>query len=188
MQTTAKPLLLVALIFTGGCVPFRQSGYHDDKVSLTGTGYFKGLPSHNVHEKLTWRFFGKPYLDVRGSAPFYLEVPAQNMILFVTGVDGHAVVHLLDNSTHQERSFPARDSHIGKFIGRAQSPSFHERIEESTSDRLTIGGGNGRIEARYFIDLKTPEFLREEGEIIDQGTSSTQHYVYAGGIMPAPTR
>src|SRR2546427_11930603 len=105
---------------------------------------------------------GKTYKEVRGQAPFYLDVPGKDAILFVTGRtydNGQATVHVLNYKTAKVSSFSAYDSSIGKGI----SSNGTERIESINGEKVVIPARFLDRQYRYYLDLGKPEFEKEEG-------------------------
>src|ERR1051325_6532259 len=63
--------------------------YEDERVVVTERLSFYVIPP-NVHagsDTISMRLFGKTYKEIRGTPPYYLEIPGTESILFVTGRD-----------------------------------------------------------------------------------------------------
>ena len=126
--------------------------------------------------------FEKTYKEVRGQAPFYLEIPGKNAILFVTGRtydNGQATVHVLNYKTGKEINFPAYDSNIGANISSGGA----EQIETVNGEKVIISAKFLNRRYRYYLDLEKPEFEKEEGdEPIHAG--ETNSHVWVNGKFP----
>jgi hypothetical protein len=160
-------LLIGFLLLCSGCVPSCRNIYKDDKVSVKESSLVNILNVHASKDKIIITVYGKSYEDVRGNPPYYLEIPGENSILFVTGRtfdNGQATVHIVNLATKQETNFPAYDSSIGEAIcsTNKQRDDWYERIEGLTNDELSICAVMSNRRFRYILDLKKPEFVREE--------------------------
>jgi hypothetical protein len=144
--------------------------YKDDKVTVTETlhSYIPFSVHVGVSDVISITVFGKRYKDVRGTAPYYLEIPGTNLILFVTGPDhngsGKAVVHLVNTGTKAEVHFPAYDSHIGSNICLPEKQAEFEKVESVTTNELVISAGFLDRRYHYYLDLKKPAFEKEVGD------------------------
>jgi hypothetical protein len=131
------------------------------------------------------RVFGRSYSNPRGSGLCYLEIPEKNALLFVTGQQGSAIVHLVDLTTHKERHFPAYDSVIGHEIGQHEDKaSSYERVESVAGDVVVISAAGYHTRSKYFIDWKEPKFIREERDSLVFRSNTWKHAVFEGGKFP----
>lgn len=82
---------------------------------------------------------GKTYRGVRGLAPYYLEVPGMNAILFVTEESGRITFHIHDFSTKEDIQIVG-GSGFGWGIGgeRTLSGKYRDDIESVVSNRITL--------------------------------------------------
>ena len=79
----------------------------------------------------------------------------------------------------KERSFPAFDSHIGKCI----SSDGAEKVESVSGEKVVISAKFLDRQYRYYLNLKKPEFEKEEGdEPIHAG--ETNFHVWKNGRFP----
>jgi hypothetical protein len=163
------------------CSRSARVAYQDEKVKVLRKGTVNLM---NVHASA----FGETCEDVRGQAPFYLEIPGKDSILFVTGRtydNGQATVHVLNYKTRQEISFPAYDSQIGANIvsaAKANDQRF-EKVESIDGDKLVIAAGFLDRRFRYFIDLNVPEFEKEEAIYPQRSLGLTNRYVIPHGRL-----
>lgn len=101
------------------------------------------------------------------------------------GVEGKAIVHVIDLTTKKEIHFPAYDSHIGNNIRldtglKAQDEL--EQIESVNGDKVIISAKFLDSNYRYYLDLAKPEFEKEEGSDVFEGRTNT--WVYPNGKKP----
>lgn len=165
--------------------------FQDDKMTVTETLHsFIPFSAHAaVSDTISITVFGKTYKNVRGYIPFYLTIPQKDSILFVTGagvgVEGKAIVHVVNLTTRQEIHFPAYDSRIGSDIRTDTGLTTQEeleKIERADGDKIIINARffDGRY--RYYLNLAKPEFEKEEGSDIFEGHTNT--WVYPNGEKP----
>ena len=184
---SAAILILCALL--GGCVavPSSKVAYHDDKVTVTGHTVFIYPWFSDTYSYSVLSAFGQDYPDVRGSLPCYIEIPERNSILFVTGKEGHAVVHIVDLQTKKERSCPAYDSEIGTCILPKDqvTDTSYEKVESITEDTLVLSAATYKRRFKHQIDLKQPRYIRQESEFFDDFVEHKWvSSVYEGGVRP----
>jgi hypothetical protein len=154
MKSMALLMALASLLLCS-CVPIPLSevSYHDDKVTVKYKSWWYFPWVHGVVcERDVIRVCGVPYENVRGTHPYYLQIPDTNRILFVTGGDS-AVIHIVDLDTRKAHRCRAYDSSIGMDIGR------QERIVSVENGVALITAPKGR---KYWIDLNKPKMVREE--------------------------
>ena len=161
-------------------MPSSKISYHDDKVTITGHTVFIYPWFSDTYSYSVLTAFGHEYSDVRGSLPCYIEIPERKSILFVTGKDGHAVVHIVDLETRKERNCAAYDSDIGTCIlpKDQTTDSSYEKVESVSGDVLVIGGATYQRHFKHYIDLKEPRYLRQEAEMFGKPS------IYEGGTRP----
>jgi len=164
------------------CSRSTRIAYQDTKVKVLHKDTLNFLNVHASHDEMWLVAFGKTYKEVRGQAPFYLEIPGKDSIVFVTGRsydNGQATVHVLNYKTGKAISFPAYDSNIGNCI----SSSGAERIESVSGDKVIISARFLDRHYRYYIDLTKPEFEKEEGNVPIHGGETNLH-VWLNGKSP----
>ena len=175
MKTIFVALSCVALC---SCSHSTKTAYEDDKVKALHKDTVNYLNVHASHDEMWLVAFGNTYKDVRGVAPFYLEIPGKDLILFVTGRsydNGQAIVHLINSKSKTEVHFPAYDSNVGKNIGRG------EKIISMEGDKIITGYRETDRDFRFFLDLKEPKFEKEEAEYRNQPIGTTNHVVLVNG-------
>ncbi len=167
MRRTTILACIVATVGLCSCIgPPPKEIYTDDKVKVIERTrmYFPFTNPHATSDTTSMKVFGRTYKNVRGTNPFYLEIPDRDSILFVTGRsydDGQATVHVLNLTTQNVVSFPAHDSHIGMNIG--QKERAFEKIESVKGDKLVIRANYVDRKYTYYLDIKAGKFEREEG-------------------------
>ncbi len=181
----APACLLLGCLLLGGCIPIpiSEGGYHDDKVRISDGGilYFP-WPSMGP-EWTVYKIYGHRYSKVRGHWPCYLEIPGKNTILFVTGAHGSAVVHLVDETSHKDRCFPAYNSFIGYSIGDSSNDRY-EKVESVTGDTIIISAASSgfqKTRSKYHLNLSKPCFIREERDQLEWGSDEWKHHVLEAG-------
>jgi hypothetical protein len=162
--------------------------YSDDKVTVTETlhSYIPFSAHVGISDTISIAVFDKTYENVRGYIPFYLTIPENNSILFVTGRDydnGQAEIHLVNLNTKKEIHFQAYNSHLGSNI-RQTNDWCYERIESLKDDKVIISAGRTNCQFRYYLDLKNSKFEKEEAEFWNSFSDTTNRYVYVGGKRP----
>jgi len=186
MKFFLKILFCLDLIVLSSCVPMRHELYKDDKVKVTEKGSVNLLNVHASRDTICLESFGRTFLGVRGHRPYYLEIPEKKLLLFVTGesvMGESAVIHVLNLKTKQFFLFPAYDSRIGNNICRKERDGSdrYEKIESVFGDKVVIVAHEASPGAvfnyRYYLDLKKPEFEKEEVERIGGGGSYQQVYI-----------
>jgi hypothetical protein len=182
MKSSGSLLLAVLCLALCSCAHSTKTVYQDDKVKVVNRDTINFLNVHASHDEMWLEAFGKTYKELRGQAPFYLEIPGKDSILFVTGKtydDGQAIVHVLNVKSGREFNFPAHDSRIGSYISSDDT----ERIESVNGEKVIITAKVLDRRYRYFLDLGKPEFEKEEAnEPIHPG--ETNSHVWINGVFP----
>ena len=196
-RTEFALVALVGALFSG-CAPIPRSYvlYHDDKVAVTHRNVrYYPWPCEGW-ARTDFEVYGQHYSHIRGDLNHssgakgcYLEIPGRNELLFATGEQREAIVHIVDEKTHKERHFPAYDSVIGSYIGGDGEWAW-EKVEGLSGDLLTIyagcSGGDGRGDHyvyRHYINLRESKYIRQEMEYYSHREQKQVHKVYEGGKM-----
>jgi len=186
MNLKIEILAFAACALLSSCSHETNVAYQDKKVKVLHKEEINYLSVHSSHDEMWLVAFGKTYKKVRGQAPFYLEIPGKDSILFVTGRefnDGQATVHFLNYKTGKEIHFPAYDSHIGSNISAKKTPNQSEKIQSVKGGKVVIGATFLDRQYRYYLDLEKPEFEKEEGsDPIHQ--RETNFHVWNNGKNP----
>src|ERR1035441_6195638 len=158
-------ILTLCSLLLCGCVPIPQSevAYHDSKATVKDRDVLYFPWPTIVAERSVINVCGHSYSHVRGAGPCYLEIPGKNTIMFVTGGEGSAVVHLVDMDTRKERHSRAYDSNIGNSIRPSTEAGKREceRVESAAGDTVVISAlALNKSRYKYFIDLKEPKIGR----------------------------
>lgn len=189
MKVTKTISVALMCVTHCSCSHSTRIAYEDDKVKVLHKDTVNYLNVHASSEEMWLVAFGKTYKDVRGQAPFYLEIPSKGLILFVTGgyENGRAVVHVLNYRTGKEVHFPAHDAGIGKNIiseAKANEQRF-ENVESVEGEKVVISAGFGDRRYRYYLDLQKPEFEKVEGVEPDPlHKDRTNSFVWPHGKIP----
>jgi hypothetical protein len=182
MSLEKKILAFAAYALLWSCSHSTTVAYQDDKVTVLFKDTTNHLNVHAGHGEMWLVAFGQTYKEVRGQAPFYLEIPGKDSILFVTGRtfdNGQATVHVLNYKTGKEIHFPAYDSRIGGNISTGGA----EKIESVNGRKVVISATELDRQFRYYLDLEKPEFEKEEGNVpIHPG--ETNFHVWINGKCP----
>src|SRR5262245_57236562 len=112
MKTSRLMLIAFISALHAGCVPIpvHHTMYHDPRVKITAGEIFYFPWPLFISRWSHMKVYGRHYAEVRGAEPCYLEIPQINSLLFVTGGNGKAVVHMVNINSHKEINFPAYDS------------------------------------------------------------------------------
>lgn len=164
-----RAIIVFGLLALCGCSHVTRPYYRDELVEVTEHATVHLLNVHGSTHTEILTIWGRDFKDVRGRKPCYLRIPERDMILFVTGRTydgGQATVHLAEIQTKKIISFPAYDSHIGAEIGE-QSSEWYERVLKLDGDLLVIEAASGGRKYQYYIDLKKPQFEKEEVDLPD---------------------
>ena len=178
-------ILTLCSLLLCGCLPIPQSevAYRDSKATVKDRDVLCFPWPTIVAEHSVLNVCGHSYSHVRGAGPCYLEIPGKNTIMFVTGGEGSAVVHLVDMDTRKERHFRAYDSGIGNSIRPSTEAGEreYERVESAVGDTVVIAAlALNKSRRKCFIDLKQPRFIREERDFL--GYDGKRHRcIFEGG-------
>jgi hypothetical protein len=182
MKASGSVFVMVSCLALCSCAKSTRIFYQDNKVKVLHKDTVNFLNVHASHDEMWLVAFGKTYKEVRGQAPFYLEIPGTDSIYFVTGRtydDGQAIVHVLNFKNGKEFNFPANDSRIGSDISSGDS----ERIESVKGEKVVVTARFLDRQYRYYLDLGKPEFEKEEAnEPIHPG--ETNSHVWIHGKFP----
>ena len=110
-------------------------------------------PFQNVFAHLNQEFYltvnGKTFRDVRGTVPFYLEVPQLHSIVFVTGkMDCPSIFHVYDLQSKQEKTVESGPIGFGWDMGGTNKPGapWTVYVLKATTNEITMAwqGDKGR--------------------------------------------
>ena len=162
---------LLALVFRG----IRVEKYRDYKAA--GGEYVGPLDFLAVHSSQP-RYItvnGHTYRGVRGSPPYYLDVPALNSVLFVTGdFGGQTLFHLVNLATKEHIEFEGGTSGFGGHIGanRKAGEPFTDYIEGVSSNKVTLVKRSSDWMERTILNLESKAI--EKGGTVYFDTTGTQ--------------
>jgi hypothetical protein len=157
-------LIFVALSLTS-CAGKRVETYHDKNVKAQEQN--PPLYPFNVHgSKGTFLTFdGRTYEGVRGTPPYYLELPELKSLLFVTeGRNGKVVFHVVDVQTKREVSIDGDDSGFGGHIGSEVKPGEigSDYVEKIEGNRIWISKRSFNWKETTVLNLDTKSVERLE--------------------------
>jgi hypothetical protein len=155
-------LLIVALSITS-CAGKRVETYRDTNV--TAREQNPPLYLFNVHgsKKTFLTINGKTYERVRGTPPYYLDVPELNSLFFVTeGTDGHVTFHVVDVRTKKEIAIDGDESGFGGHIGARVKPG------EIGSDYIEKAEGNRIWISKRSLNWKETTVLNLDTKAVEQ--------------------
>lgn len=178
--------LATALLLTG-CVKSTKPAYSDSNVTVVYKDTHNLLNVHAGHGHFELTVAGKTYSEVRGYIPFYVPIPEKTSILFVTGRSARAVVHVINLQTKEAVQIPAYHSHIGINI-RTNNTGTSEWVEKIAGNSIVIRAkGDLDNSYRYYLDLGTKKFEREEAEYHDPKSGKTERETLING-KPSPAQ
>lgn len=103
------------------------------------------LPFQSVFAHLSQEFYltvnGKTFRNVRGTVPFYLEVPQLHSIVFVTGkMDYSSIVHVYDLQSKEEKTFENGPIGFGWDVGGTNQPGapWTVYVLKATTNEITL--------------------------------------------------
>lgn len=108
---------------------------------------------------------GKTYSGIRGLAPYYLDVPGTNSILFVTQTAGdHIMFHIFNLSTKEDIQINGGTSGFGWGIGgsRKAGEKYTDYIESADPNHITISIHSGDWKETTVLNLATKCIERTE--------------------------
>jgi hypothetical protein len=150
------------IVFAGIVVMFlrgvRAEKYRDQKVA--GGDIMRPLDFLAAHSSSPRYLIvgGHTYRGVRGSPPYYLDVPALNSILFVTGaVGGDTTFHLVNLMTKEHIEFDGGTSGFGGMIGANRKPGdpFTDYVESASSNKVILSKHTSGWMERTVLNLET---------------------------------
>lgn len=100
---------------------------------------------------------GHTYRGIRGSPPYYLDVPTLNSILFVTGaIGGRTTFHLVNLTTLEHLEFDGGTSGFGGQIGanRSAGEPFTDYVETANADEVILSKRTSGWMERTVLNLK----------------------------------
>lgn len=162
----AFQLIFLCLICTS-CYQVHYSHYKDANVkAITVQPMFLAFPDAAANGFRTdLKVFGKTYRDVRGLEPYYINVPALDSILFVTGNNvgqAKATFYLVSVATHQVTKVDGDDSPFGIYIGwdGTYPPGATNYIASADTNGLVLVTGDSQKRVREYLDLRTKTLER----------------------------
>jgi hypothetical protein len=132
--------------------------YRDAKVSAGEVRRLWDIVAAHISRPTYLSVGGRVYHRVRGVAPYYLEVPGTNSILFVTQTpDDHITYHIFNLKTKEDIQIDGDHSGFGGSIGAAKSPGyrFGDRIESADTTRMTISTRTEGCKETMILNLNT---------------------------------
>jgi hypothetical protein len=162
------PLLVCLAVVVVAVVLFRGIGiqkYRDNKVVAGQIRRPWDVFAAHVSRPQYLTVAGKTYRGIRGLAPYYLDVPGTNAILFVTEAAGdHITFHLLNLNTKAEIQIDGGTSGFGWGIGGNRKPGekYTDYIESADPNRVTVAIHSGDWKETMVLNLTTKSIERSE--------------------------
>lgn len=184
--TSKRSRLLGSLwvVLTTSCVQGHHEVYRDTHVVATQ----KHAPLYplNVHggDTVYLRVGGRSYRNVRGTKPFYLELPQMHSILFVTEGQPYKVTfHIVDLENKKEIDIDGDGSGFGWDIGsgRTAGAKFTDYVERVGTNEVVVATRSGRWKSVYTLNLKTKLLERTDTFYYGEGGQVTNHIVSTKG-------
>jgi hypothetical protein len=174
-------IVFAALVFgyLALCYPRRVETYRDQFV--TGGKLVRPITAISVHSSspnyLT--VFGRTYRDVQGLKPFYLKVPSQDSILFVTGDDDQSF-HLVNLKTKKHWSVHTSKTSFGGHISSvdgAPGEPYVDFVESVTNNYVVVATSYPHAKKSYFLDFSAGSLDRIVYEEYKGGITNRSVYV-----------
>jgi len=158
LAITAVTLFLASFgVFATGC-RYKLQQFQDKNAS----GGELRSPLQKIFAHLSEEFYikvnGKTFKDVRGTLPFYLEIPQLHSILFVTGkMDCPARFHVCDLKTKREKIIEGGPVGFGWDIGgsKKQGEPWTVSLVNATTNKVTLAWKTQEKEALIVLNLNS---------------------------------
>ena len=178
--------MLILLSFTS-CMAKRTETYQDKNVSAQEKN--PPLYPFNVHGSKTTslKLNGKTYDGIRGTPPYYLEVPELNSILFVTeGRSGNVFFHVVNLQTREEIKINANESGFGGNIGLVVKPGEDgsDYVEKVESNRICLSKRSFNWKETTVLNLDARAVERLETLYFDANGQVTNRSVQTNPARP----
>jgi hypothetical protein len=166
-------LCLVATVSTS-CA-YEVQTYHDKYVSAGELRSPLELINPHMGGWCYIKVGGKTYKKVRGLAPFYLNVPALDSILFVTG-DEKKTFYIFNIKTKRTISIPGGNVSFGGNIGAPRKPGepLTDWVESANTNEIVLAtqgmayGTHPSVRILITLNLKTNKMEKVEAEWRDK--------------------
>jgi hypothetical protein len=129
---------------------------------------------------------GRTYEGVKGTAPFYLEVPQLNSILFVTEAGRGITFHLVNLETQKEISIAGGEKAFGGNIGGKQTnpdEPYRDFIEKADQNELVAATRYPDAKKYFYLDLTSRKLSKVVYDAHDVNGQLTNHSVYVNGEL-----
>lgn len=129
---------------------------------------------------------GRTYKGVKGVAPFYLEVPQLNSILFVTEAAGGITFHLVNVETKKAISIAGGDETFGGNIGGKQNTPdepYGDFIEHADQNQIVAATRYPDAKKYFYLDLTSKKLSKVVYDAYDSSGHTTNHAVYINGEL-----
>jgi hypothetical protein len=176
-------LAVVSMLLVVSCVRGKKQVYSDTKVIVESK--HPPLYPFNVHggETVYLEVGGRSFKNVRGTQPFYLNVPQSDSILFVTeGEPFRVTFHIFNLSTRRDTPIDGHGSSFGWNIGSKKKPGEHytDYVENADSNRLVVVTRAAMWKEVTTLNLQSASAERVEIFKFNKDGAITNHFVYIG--------
>lgn len=187
--TLAFGILIVLLI--AGLMACRMGGVpiqtvRTDKATARVIFTCKNAVNPHTDPKTELIIGGKTYTSLRGSPPFYLDVPSGKRVLFVThklNYPYEATLHVFDLETKVDTSVDITKVGFGWNIcsGRKPGEKLTDYIEEAQDAKLVISTRSIDWKSTTLVNLKSKSIERQQTFYYDESGHVTNSIVKEGG-------
>ena len=187
MRSLIKFGTIPVLLLLASCVAKRTETYQDKNVFVQEKD--PPLFPFNVHGsgRTFLKFNGKTYEGVRGSAPYYLEVPELKSILFVTEQrSGKVIFHVANLHTKETIAIDGDESGFGGHIGSAEKPGQKgsDYVEKVETNRIYLSKRSLNWKETTVLNLDTKVVERLETVYLDANGQVTNRAVQSNPASP----
>ena len=165
---------IVVVFFRG----FPVEKYRDGKVSAGEIRRPWDVFTAHVSRPQYLKVGGRMYRRVRGSAPYYLDVPGTNSILFVTQDAGHITFHIFDLNRKEDVQIDGGTSGFGWHLGKP-GDKFSDYIEVAKSNRITLVKGTHDWMEKIALNLTNKGVERTETLYFDASGQVTNRSIHS---------
>ena len=177
LVSTCAVLTTAAVVSLRGV---RNEKYHDSKVKAGEIRRPWDVIALHVSRPQYLTIGGHTYRGIRGTAPYYLDVPSLNSIFFVTQGNNYWVTfHVFNLVTKEDIQVEAGTSGFGWGIGgnRKAGDKYTDYIEGVASNRLALTIRSGSWKETMVVNLTTKVIELRETVYFDSAGQVTNRSI-----------